>query len=174
MKFYSGFSLKNEENCFERYINRNRYTICGFSYGAIKAFEDVKKHLKDSKRVDTLQLFSPAFFQNRDEKFKKLQMHGFVKNRDLYIENFTKACFYPHSVKSVEHSDDGIDELEELLSYEWSKEELHVVAESGVTIEVYLGEKDAIIDASAAKAFFLEFATVTYIKDANHFLEVRF
>jgi len=170
MKFYNGFSLKNEENYFERYINKNRYTICGFSYGAIKAFEDVKKHLRDLKRVDTLQLFSPAFFQNRDEKFKKTQIHGFIKNRALYIDGFIKSCFLPHSLKNIEHNEDSIDELKELLFYEWSRDELHVIAESGVKIEVYLGEKDNIIDASVAKAFFLEFATVTYIKDANHFL----
>lgn len=173
MKFYNGFTLQNEEQYFDKYINKSIYTICGFSYGAIRAFEDVKERLKDLKRVDTLQLFSPAFFQNRDEKFKKMQIHGFIKNRDSYIDNFTKACFYPHPQKNVEHNEDDIDALQELLFYEWSKDELHVIAESGVKIEVYLGERDNIIDASVAKAFFLEFATVTYIKDANHFLLIN-
>jgi hypothetical protein len=170
MKFYSGFTLKNENIYFDKYINKSRYTICGFSYGAIKAIKDVKEHLRDLKRVDTLQLFSPAFFQNRDEKFKKTQIVGFIKNIDLYIENFTKMCFHPYPQKSVEHNEDDIDELRELLFYEWNKNELQEIAQSGVNIEVYLGKKDQIIDTDIAKAFFLEFATLTCIKDANHFL----
>jgi hypothetical protein len=174
MKFYSGFTLENEEIFFDKYINRSRYTICGFSYGAIKAIEDVKEHLRDLKRVDTLQLFSPAFFQNRDEKFKKMQILGFTKNRDLYIDNFIKASFYPYPLKNVEHNEDGIDDLKELLFYEWNKQELQEIAQRGVKIEVYLGEKDKVIDANAAREFFLPLSTVTYIKDANHFLEARF
>jgi hypothetical protein len=40
----------------------------------------------------------------------------------------------------------------------------------GINIEVYLGGEDKIIDVTGAREFFLEVATVTYIKDANHFL----
>lgn len=173
MKFYSGFTLRDEEKYFDRYINKSNYTICGFSYGAIKALKDVQEHLRDLKRVDTLQLFSPAFFQNKDEKFKKIQILGFEKNRDLYIDNFINACFYPHPQKDIDHNEDGIDELKELLFYEWSRDELQEIIKSGVKIEVYLGQKDKIIDAVAAKEFFLEFSTVTYIKDANHFLQIK-
>lgn len=173
MKFYSGFTLENEEIFFDRYINKSRYTICGFSYGAIRAIEDTKEHLRDLKRVDTLQLFSPAFFQNRDEKFKKTQIVGFIKNRDLYIDNFTKTCFHPYLQKNLDHNEDDVNQLKELLFYEWDKQELKEIAKSGVKIEVYLGEKDMVINADVAREFFLEFATVTYIKDANHFLLIN-
>lgn len=60
--YYSGFSLKNEKKIFGEYIKENDFTISGFSYGAIKAFEDV---LKSDERVDLLQLFSPAFFKRK-------------------------------------------------------------------------------------------------------------
>ncbi len=60
--YFSGFSLENEKEIFDDYIIENDFTISGFSYGAIKAFEEV---LNGSKRVDLLQLFSPAFFSNR-------------------------------------------------------------------------------------------------------------
>ena len=41
-KYFSGFSLENEEELFSKYIIENDFTISGFSYGAIKAFEYVK------------------------------------------------------------------------------------------------------------------------------------
>lgn len=170
MKFYSGFSLKGEEHYFSDYINRSDYTVCGFSYGAIKAFQHVKEQLELKKRVDILQLFSPAFFQTKDEKFKKLQLLGYRKNQDSYLREFTALCFSPYEKKIVEHAKSSIEELEELLQYEWDMDELKELVRSGVKIEVYLGGRDAIIDAEGAREFFLQVATVTYIKDANHFL----
>ncbi|MBW6487665.1 pimelyl-ACP methyl ester esterase BioV [Sulfurimonas sp.] len=170
MKFYSGFSLNGEDHYFSDYINRSDYSVCGFSYGAIKAFEDVKEQLELKKRVDTLQLFSPAFFQTKDEKFKKLQLLGYRKNRDTYLKEFIVSCFLPHEKKIVEHSQERVEELEELLNYKWNIDELKTVANRGVKIEVYLGGKDRIIDVKSAKEFFLEVATVTYMREANHFL----
>lgn len=170
MKFYSGFSLKNEENFFSDYINRSDYTVCGFSYGAIKAFEDVKEQLEALKRVDTLQFFSPAFFQTKDERFKKLQLLGYRKNKNAYLKEFMASCFLPYEKMVVEQSQNSAEELEELLNYVWNIDELKSIANRGVKIEVYLGGEDRIIDAKSAKEFFLEVATVTYIKEANHFL----
>ncbi|MDQ1337077.1 MAG: hypothetical protein QG617_44, partial [Campylobacterota bacterium] len=114
MKFYSGFSLKGEEHYFSDYINRSDYSICGFSYGAIKAFQHAKEQLETKKRVDTLQLISPAFFQTKDEKFKKLQLLGYRKNSDAYLKEFIASCFLPYDKKIVEHSQNGLEELEEL------------------------------------------------------------
>jgi hypothetical protein len=173
MKFYSGFSLKGEEHYFSDYINRSDYTVCGFSYGAIKAFQHVKEQLEAKKRVDTLQLFSPAFFQTKDEKFKKLQLLGYRKNRDAYLKEFITSCFLPYEKKIVEHGQERVEELEELLNYVWDIDELKNIADSGVKIEVYLGGEDRIIDAKSAKEFFLEVATVTYMREANHFLLIN-
>lgn len=170
MKFYSGFSLKNENYCFSDYISRSEYSVCGFSYGAIKAFQYTIEQLELGMRVDTLQLFSPAFFQTKDYKFRKIQLLAYGKDRDNYLKEFISSCFLPYEKKIVEHNENSIEELRELLYYEWNIEELKNIAQKGVKIEVYIGGEDKIIDAISARDFFLEVATVTYIKDANHFL----
>ena len=170
MKFFSGFSLKNEEHFFTSYIKKSAYSVCGFSYGAIKAFEFVEKELQEGRRIDTLQLFSPAFFQTKDEKFKRLQLMAYRKNEDVYLAQFLNACFLPYERQKTETSVTVLEELEELLYYEWKKEALLALSKAGVVIEVYLGGKDQIIDVEAAKLFFQEVATLTYIKDGNHFL----
>lgn len=171
MKFFSGFSLKNDQAFFLEYINASEYTVAGFSYGAIKAYEAVLEALKKRERVDTLQLFSPAFFQTKSPHFKKLQIRAYTKDEALYMQNFIKGCFMPHKVQKVEHKEHSLEELEELLFYEWSRSELLEITNQGVRIEVYLGGQDRIIDAEGAREFFKEFATVTYIKKANHFLQ---
>jgi len=173
MKFYSGFSLKNEEYLFSEFIKKSEYTICGFSYGAIKALKATQEALAKSNRVDTLQLFSPAFFQSKDEKFKRLQLMSYKKNQEIYLKQFISSCFAPYENKIVEHTENTIDELQELLEYEWNPDDFKELIERGVTIEVYLGGKDRIIDVNAAKELFLEVSTVTYIKDANHFLQLN-
>jgi len=170
MQFFSGFSLQNDREFFEAYIKESDFCVCGFSYGAIKAFKEAKRLLKSEERVDTLQLFSPAFFQTKSQKFKRLQLMAYSKNSSSYIEQFLNSCFLPHSLKRVEHSVHTKEELEELLYYEWSVSDLVEMTESGVVIEVYLGGNDAVIDVKGAQEFFKEVATVTYIKDANHFL----
>jgi len=170
MKFFSGFSLQKEAHFFEPFIAESDYSVCGFSYGAIKAFEYVEKLLSEGKRVDRLQLFSPAFFQSKDEKFKRLQLMAYRKNEDEYLRQFLNACFLPYERREVVRDVTVLEELEELLNYEWNKNALHALCESGVIIEVYLGGRDQIVDSIAAKEFFLDVATVTLIKEGNHFL----
>lgn len=173
MKFYSGFSLKNELYLFKNYINNSDYSVCGFSYGAIKAFKDVKKQIKNNHRVDTLILLSPAFFQTKPLKFKKLQLMAYKKDKDTYLKQFINSCFSPYEKKIIEHCDSTLDELDELLNYEWLIDDLKELKNKGVKIEVYLGGKDKIIDVIGAKELFLDVATITYIKDANHFLQIN-
>jgi hypothetical protein len=173
MKFFSGFSLQNESYLFEEYIKNSDYTVCGFSYGAIKAYEYVQKQLQSKKRVDTLQLFSPAFFQTKDTKFKRLQLIAYRKNEDVYLNQFLNSCFYPYDKKIVQRTTTVIDELEELLEYEWDIDSLKILSQKGINIEVYLGSEDAIVDVEAAKDFFVNVATITYIKNANHFLQTN-
>ncbi len=171
MLFFSGFSLKNEEYLFENFLNRSSYCVSGFSYGAIKAFDYVKEELQKGRRVDRLQLISPAFFQTKDEKFKRLQMLAYSKNEIIYVKKFIDLCFYPYEKKIVEFKNSNKNELSELLNYEWDLEELEKLVDKGIKLEVYIGANDAIIDPKGAKEFFLQVSTVTYIKDANHFLQ---
>ena len=173
MQFFSGFSLQNEAYLFANYIKDTEYTLCGFSYGAIFALEETLQHLKQGIRVDSLILLSPAFFQDKLKKFQRLQVLSYQKNKDAYMEQFLSACFAPYSAKIVEQKETKVEELEELLTYQWSIEDLTFIEQSGVKIEVYLGGEDKIIDAQKAKDFFLQYSTVTYIKDANHFLQIN-
>ena len=83
MQFYSGFSLKNEAHFFDAFIKKSDYTIAGFSYGAISALNATLNAVHSLERVDTLQLFSPAFFQTKNEKFKRLQTMAYKKIKIL-------------------------------------------------------------------------------------------
>lgn len=168
-KYFSGFSLKNEEELFSEYIIKNDFTVCGFSYGAIKAFEEV---LNSSERVDLLQLFSPAFFQTKSEKFLRMQLMFFKKDSNAYSKNFLENISKPSSFSMDSYFTQGsYEELEELLKYKWQIEKLNEVLNKGVKIEIFLGEKDEIIDTKEASSFFKEFATVYYIKDIGHILK---
>jgi hypothetical protein len=173
MKFYSGFSFSGEEELFSSLIKESKYTVCGFSYGAIKAFKYVQESLKNAKRVDTLQLFSPAFFQTKPDTFKRLQTLSYTKNQEKYLSQFKESCFFPYGMKEVGTSQTNVEDLEELLQYEWSLDTLKDVESKGLIIEVYLGGEDTIIDVEAAQELFLQVATVTYIKSANHCLQIN-
>jgi hypothetical protein len=168
MKFFSGFTLRNESHLFRDWLRPGDYTVAGFSYGAIKAAAYV---LETSERVDTLQLFSPAFFQNRPERYKRLQTGAFAKDPEGYREQFLANCFKPHKTQTVERAGGSMEELEQLLYHRWDPDALRTIAAGGTRIEVCLGGADAIIDAEKAREFFTPFATVTFIKEANHFLQ---
>ncbi len=167
MTFYSGFSLRDESHFFEPYLKKSDFTVAGFSYGAIKALLHVSQ---SHERVDTLQLFSPAFFQTQSERFKRLQLMGYHKDPLQYLERFLQSCFAPYPAYETLHVKHNELQLRELLYYEWDTAILANLQKRGIAIEVYLGGNDAVIDAEAAKAFFLPFATTYLIKKANHFL----
>lgn len=166
--FFSGFCFFNESELFDEYIIRNDFTISGFSYGAIKAFEEA---LNTQDRVDKLQLFSPAFFQNFDEKFKRTQLMYFKKDENTYVQTFLNNVIYPSNKDISKYFKLGTDqELEELLTYVWNEEKLQKLVDKGVKIEVYLGADDKIIDSLKVKEFFQKFATIYYIKEKGHLL----
>ena len=171
MRFYSGFCLEDESFLFSHLIENGAFNLYGFSYGAIKAFEETKKKLENFERVDKLVLFSPAFFQTSSQAFKKLQLRSFSKNSSRYLNNFIKSCFAPYDVMDVKIRQDGVEDLEKLLYHEWKRDELLRLNEQGVVVEVYLGEKDEIIDVNGAFEFFKDVANVTFFKNANHFLQ---
>lgn len=167
--FYSGFSLLDESSFFESYLEKSEYTVAGFSYGAIKA----ALHASEAtKRIDTLQLFSPAFFQTKKESFKRLQMGAFLKSKEEYLEIFLLTCFAPHKAQEVELDEDASEaQLRELLYFEWTQELMDSIISKGIRVEVYLGLEDAVIDVQGAREFFLPFSTVTSIRTGNHFLQ---
>jgi pimeloyl-ACP methyl ester carboxylesterase len=165
MKYFNGFCLNNESELFKDFTCKGDFCLVGFSYGAQKAFEYA---FTCTERIDKLQLISPAFFMDKSDKFKKLQTISFRKDSDLYCKNFLENV--TNKDLSKYFSKGTLEELEELLFYNWDKEKLQILKNRGIEIEVYLGEKDKIIDALHVKNFFQEFATIYYKKNKGHIL----
>ncbi|MFK5882155.1 MAG: pimelyl-ACP methyl ester esterase BioV [Sulfurospirillum sp.] len=168
MKFFSGFGFQGERELFDSYLQYNDFCVAGFSYGAIKAF---KYTFTCRSRIDKLQLFSPAFFQDKDEKFKRLQSLFFAKNSKSYMEDFLKKATYPSNLHTVKYQKNStLKELKELLNHRWDEKEIQTIKDKNIEIEVYLGELDSIINPNSVLDFFKPFATVYYIKNVGHML----
>jgi pimeloyl-ACP methyl ester carboxylesterase len=166
--FFSGFCFNNESSLFEMYLKKSDFCVAGFSYGAQQAFEYA---LSSQKRIDTLQLFSPAFFQNRSEKYKKFQLLGFKKDAQSYYTTFLNNVAQG-SQKEIKlfFMQGSYEELEALLMYDWDEKKLQQLLEKNIKIEVFLGQLDKIIDAQAVYDFFKPYATVYFIKNSGHIL----
>ncbi len=171
MRFYSGFCFKNEEILFEDILIDDQFTVAGFSKGAVDAFEYVYGSDRPYKR---LQLISPAFFQDKGEKFKRLQLTAYRRDPKKYFEKFLKNVSYPANPECLKLNEvtkiEDISNLNRLLYYEWDREKLRAVREKGVDIEVFLGGIDKIIDSQKAYDFFKSVCRVYMIKDAGHLL----
>ena len=173
MKFFSGFCIDIDKNFFKDYIEDGEFTVVGFSYGAQKAVDYV---LKTQKRIDKLQLLSPAFF-DYPQKIIDLNINAFKKDKNSYIKNFlTKAGINKWKVdnenleidnKYIKISNCNEKDLESLFTFDWEKIKLL----QNIKIEVFLGEFDKIIALKKAYQFFKNYADVYFIKKANHFLK---
>jgi len=169
--YFSGFCLKNDVELFEEFIEISDFNISGFSYGAIKAFQYAIKQVQNNKRVQKLQLFSPAFFQDQSKKYKRLQLMFFKKNEQEYKNNFIQNISYPNNINLTKYLTTGTyEELNILLNYEWKKEDFEVLITAGVKIEVFLGSDDKIINSTNALEFFRQYSEVYFIKDVGHIL----
>jgi pimeloyl-ACP methyl ester carboxylesterase len=169
MKFFSGFSLKGEEELFKFWLNSSKFTVAGFSYGAIKAFEYT---LNSKKRIDRLILLSPANFMDKDEKFKRLQLISFKRDKKSYIENFIRNISEGSTIDMSRYLKEGsFEELKELLYYRWDLDKLKSIRDRGVKVEVILGEEDKIVDSKLSLELFNgSVDALYYIKRANHIL----
>ncbi len=169
MIYFSGFSLEGEAELFSDWLVQSDYAVAGFSYGAIRALEYA---LASSRRIDRLLLFSPAFFQTKKERFITLQLEAFRQDPESYRRNFLARAAAGTGIDLEPYLKEGsCEELEELLRYRWEAEKLRTLRERGTVIEVFIGEKDRIIDAQGALEFFIPLATATYrFRKAGHFL----
>ncbi len=167
MKFFSGFCLSGEETLFEGWIDHSDFSVAGFSYGAIKAYEYA---LACKSRIDRLYLISPAYFMEKDENFKKLQLSLFAKNPMKYRDNFlAQANARNRDIGHFTHLGSQ-EELAELLNYRWSVEGFDKLRERGVQCEIFIGGEDKIVDPKAVKEFFSDKGTLYFIKAGDHFL----
>lgn len=168
--YFSGFCLDNESEIFNEYKQNSEFVVSGFSYGCIKAIKSILDGELSQKRVDKLQLFSPAFFNDKDKKYVRLQLMFFKKDAQNYCENFLENCGFEDAAKNKYFTMGTYEELQELLEYKWDKETLEAIISKGIKIEVYLGGNDKIIDSSKALEFFKEFGEIYFIKEKNHIL----
>jgi len=168
MRYFNGFSLKGEEELFKEYLIDSDFLVAGFSYGAIGAFEYV---YSSKQRVDRLILLSPAIFQNYKKSFIRVQLRYFKMDRDRYIEQFLKNVSYPSHIDLKGYLSIGKScELEALLSYIWDRDRVLELIDRGVTIEVFIGGRDKIIDSSNSFNFFSPITTTYLLKDVGHIL----
>ncbi len=171
MNYFSGFGLQREWPLFADILERSDFCICGFSYGAQKALQEAIKRVENGKRVEKLQLISPAYFAHLSKEAKHKEIVAFAKNPKTYLKLFYKRVVYPSSFDIVPFKKEPtLSELKELLLYEWRVEDLAFLQESGVKIEVYLGSEDKIVNPVLARKFFSSFAQVYSIKSVGHIL----
>lgn len=152
---------------FSSFIPPKEACIVGFSYGGIRAMEYAMETKEFFKK---LILISPAFYQHTTDEFRQAQLDAFVADSDLYTIKLLKKSGFSDSERDVYGHMGTIDELGELLYYEWSKQMLRSLCAKGVQIEVYLGGADRIVDPNVSMEFFKDFATVYFIKNKNHFV----
>lgn len=165
--YFSGFCLENESELFKEYLQDSDFTVSGFSYGAVKV---LKYALDTDKRIDKLQLFSPAFFNDKDKKYIRLQLMFFKKDPEKYCENFLANCGFANEQKDKYFKPGTYGQLQELLEYKWDEETMKMLLDKGIKLEVYLGSEDKIIDSSKALEFFKKFGEVYFIKNKGHIL----
>ncbi|MBA1420965.1 MAG: pimelyl-ACP methyl ester esterase BioV [Epsilonproteobacteria bacterium] len=169
MKYFNGFSLQNEEGFFREYLTDDAFTVAGFSYGTQQAFEYA---YRSTERIDRLILLSPAFFQTQKASFIRTQLHYFEAGQEAYVKQFLDNVSYPSDVNLAPYLSIGTkDELDALLSYVWKEEKIQTLLDKGITIEVFLGEKDKIINVEDAHTFFTKQCTTYSMKNCGHILK---
>jgi len=166
LKFFSGFCLKGESELFDKYLSDTKNCVAGFSYGAIKAFEYV---YNSNPKIERLILISPAFFQDKNSRYKELQLRAFNKDKERYIKKLFKDISQDLDMSKYKNCCTK-EQLTKLLYYNWDIKKIKTVLERGIKIEVILGENDKVINASNAKDFFSPLVDTKFIKEANHLI----
>ncbi len=168
MKYFNGFSLQKEKELFIPYLTPSEYGVAGFSYGAQQAFEYV---YNSTERIDRLILLSPAFFQAEKPSFIRTQLRYFEAGQEAYVKQFLSNAAYPSNIDLSDYVNIGTkEELEALLTYQWDSKKIQEVLDRGITIEVFLGSEDKIIDAQKTFEFFRPLTATYFIKNAGHIL----
>lgn len=169
MRYFNGFSLEKEQILFSKYLTPTAYTVAGFSYGAQQAFEYA---YTSTQRIDRLILFSPAFFQTKKSSFIRAQLRYFHTDNEAYVKQFLHNVSYPSSQNLEGYVKVGTPQaLEALLHYVWEAKKIEALQKRGVTIEVFLGDKDNIVHYKESFDFFNAHTTIYTIKNVGHLLK---
>lgn len=164
-RFFSGFGFKNEKELFNEFLNESNFCVAGFSYGAQKA---IKYALQTDDRIDLIQLFSPAFFDDKSDSFKKAQLFSYSKDSIRYMQSFYQKISRGLDLSKF-FGDHSKEELKELLEFRW-EEPLKEVLLKDIEIEVFLGKEDEIINSNKALELFSKYGSVYFFKDRGHLL----
>ncbi len=164
--FYSGFCLSGEEGLFEPYLPAFGDFVAGFSYGAIKA---VKYALKDES-VKNLILLSPAYYSHKSDDFKSAQIAAFEADPGLYKLKLLKKSGLTEEEAQRYGKEGSVEELEELLYFEWDYAGLDALRQRGVRIEVFIGSLDRVVEIVPSQNFFSKYAKVHLLEGKNHIL----
>ena len=168
MNYFNGFSLHGEEVFFQEQLIQSDFCVAGFSYGAQKALEYAHT---TQERIDRLILLSPAFFQDQKPSFIRTQLRYHKANPNAYQEQFLKNVVYPSRIELDKYLAEGSSqELEALLTYVWDPAKIKTLLERGVTIEVFIGAEDKIVNAQQSFEFFSSLTTTYWIKGVGHLL----
>ena len=91
--------------------------------------------------------------------------------RDRYIEQFLKNLSYPSNVNLKQYLSIGtFEELNSLLSYIWNRNRVLELINREITIEVFIGGKDKIVNSIDSFNFFSNITTTYLLKNLGHIL----
>ncbi len=169
--YFSGFGLCNEWEVFShlqhsKIIEINRvYDIIAFNYGAQRAIDYA---ISTTKRIRKISLLSPAFFHDKNPIFKEQQLKLFKSHPQKYIHNFYPTS--PIALSSFIYTP-SVEELKKMIYYFFSPKDLLYLQQRNIIIEIFLGQKDTLINIQAAFDFFYPLSQRIFIfQNAGHFL----
>lgn len=168
MRFFSGFCLAGEEELFDEYLPAYGSFVSGFSYGAQKAL----RYAITDESVKKLILLSPAFYSHKEEAFKEAQIAAFVSNPKLYALKLLKKSGLKDEERLKYEADGTKEELTGLLYFEWMAEDFKRLIDRGVSIEVFAGLADKVVEQREAAEFFMGIENIKFyrLENKNHIL----
>jgi pimeloyl-ACP methyl ester carboxylesterase len=167
VKFFSGFCVEGERELFAQYLPSREAYVAGFSYGAIEAIEYATSTKEFFKK---LILLSPAYYAHKDEEFCGMQYAAFVADPQLYRIKLLKRSGLDEETAAKYAKMGTKEELDKLLHFKWSAELFETLKVKGVSVEIYIGSADRVVESEASAQFFRQYGAVYYIKNKNHFL----
>ena len=102
-------------------------------------------------------------------------MRYFQSNKEEYIKNFIYNVSLPNTDIDLNPylCDADATQLQELLDYKWCSNKLEQLKAKEITIEVFIGAKDSIINPQKAFEFFNNQVPTYMINHGGHLLDVK-
>ncbi|MEY4504366.1 MAG: hypothetical protein RL154_660, partial [Pseudomonadota bacterium] len=113
---------------------------------------------------------SPAYFCNISSDVKYSEIVIFNSHQKLWFKQFYSKC---GAIKSYCSSVNATEEnLKKLFYYNWSKDNFNILSQKGISIDIFFGSDDKILQIDDAIEFFKPFVRQIFlIKNASHTLK---